>query len=283
MKRILLLVLLVAVGVSVALPQAATSKWAGFEGNKIHYYDTGDAKKKKDALVLVHGWTCSADFWNRTVNAFPQYRVIAVDLIGHGRSDKPKADYSMEYFARSIDAVMKAAKVQRAVLAGHSMGTPVVRQYYRLYPRKTLGLIVVDGALRPFAPRAEMEKYLAPIRADYATGAAKMIDGMLTPVRNSDLKAWIREQMLATPSHVALSAWDGMIDEKIWGSDKIDVPVLAVMAQGPWPADTETFYRSVAPKLEFHMWPGVTHFLFMERPTEFNELLAAFVEKNKLL
>ena len=50
------------------------------------------------------------------------------------------------------------------------------------------------------------------------------------------------------------------------------MPVLAILAKSPfWPADTEEFLRSLAPKLEFHMWEGVGHFLMMEKPKEFNE------------
>ena len=282
MKRFIFTTLIVVAAVSSALAQGAAGKWAKFDGNKIHYYDTGVAKGKT-ALVLVHGWTCSADFWSRSVNAFPQYRVIALDLPGHGLSDKPKANYTMEYFARSIDAVLKEAKVQKAVLAGHSMGTPVVRQYYRLFPQKTLGIVIVDGALRPFATAAQMEKYVEPLRTDYKPNAAKMVDGMLAPMKNADLKTWIRDAMLATPDFVALSAWSGMADDAIWGKDQIKVPVLTVLAAGQWPADTEEFNHSIAPQQEFHMWTGVSHFLMMERPTEFNELVAAFISKNKLL
>jgi len=82
----------------------------------------------------------------------------------------------------------------------------------------------------------------------------------------------------------AVSAMDGMASKAIWTNDKINVPVLAVMAKSPfWPADNEQFYRSVAPNLEYHMWEGVSHFLMMDKPTEFNEALAAFLMKNGLL
>ncbi len=66
------------------------------------------------------------------------------------------------------------------------------------------------------------------------------------------------------------------------GDDKINVPVLAVMTKG-WAPDTEQFYRSLAPRLEYHAMDGVGHFLMMEKPGEFNETLAAFITKNGLL
>ena len=113
------------------------SRFTKLDGARIHYVNYG---KGGDALVLIHGWTQNVDGWRDQVPDFAKrYRVIAIDLPGHGQSDKPQTTYSMDYFAQAVDAVLRDAKVKRAVLVGHSMGTPVARQFYRKYPEKTLG------------------------------------------------------------------------------------------------------------------------------------------------
>jgi pimeloyl-ACP methyl ester carboxylesterase len=257
-------------------------KWTNFDGNKVYYYDVGD-KKARTAIVFIHGWTCSADFWKDSLNAFPTYRVIALDLPGHGQSDKPKLDYTMAYFAKSVEAVLKEAKVNGVVLVGHSMGMPVARQFYRLYPAQTLGIVSVDGPLQPFGPSAQMQGFFAPLFNDYKNQSTKFIDGLLGPTRD-DVKTQIRPVMLATPDYVAVSAMKLMLDDSIWTNDQIKVPVLAIMAKNPqYPPNMEEGFRKVAPDLEFHMWDGVSHFLFMEKPKEFNDAVAAFIAKNKLL
>jgi pimeloyl-ACP methyl ester carboxylesterase len=274
----LLLPLLVA---TAARGAALESRFADFDGIKVHYQASG---KGDEALIFIHGWTCNSDFWRGQTSAFPSARVIAVDLPGHGQSDKPQTDYTMAYFARSIEAVMRHAGVKRAVLVGHSMGTPVIREFYRLYPDKTLGLVIVDGVLRLVMPPAQMEAFAQQLRANFKTVSAQMVDGMLTPVKDEKLKAEIRAAMLGTPEYVAVSAMTDMADQKIYAPDPIKVPVLAVLAKSPfWAADTESFIRSLAPDLEFHMWEGVSHFLMMERPDEFNRTLQAFLAKHKLL
>src|SRR5262249_39542402 len=89
-------------------------------------------------------------------------RLVLIDLPGHGRSDRPEVNYTMDLFARAVDAVLRDAGVEKAVLAGHSMGTPVVRQFYRMYPKKTLGLVAVDGALRSFLTNpAQVDQFVA--------------------------------------------------------------------------------------------------------------------------
>jgi pimeloyl-ACP methyl ester carboxylesterase len=90
--------------------------------------------------------------------------------------------------------------------------------------------------------------------------------------------------MLATPDYVAISAMDGMADEKIYNQDVIKIPVLAVLAKSPfWLPDTEAFLSSLAPNLELQMWDGVSHFLMMERPQQFDQAVDGFLKKNKLL
>lgn len=277
----------VALGVLLLLAAGAArgaeleSRFAKFGETKVHYRAGG---RGDEALVFVHGWTCHSEFWRGQTGGFPGLRVVAVDLPGHGRSDKPRVAYTMDYFARSIEAVMRDAGVKRAVLVGHSMGTPIVRQFYRLYPDKTLGLVAVDGGLRLFFPKAQMDQFVGMLRANYQAAATQMVDGMLTPIKDEKIKADIRKSMLATPDYVAVSAMEAMADEKLYEKDPIKVPVLAVLARSPfWAADTEQFLRSLAPKLEFHMWDGVSHFLMMERPQEFNQTLRAFLSGNALL
>jgi pimeloyl-ACP methyl ester carboxylesterase len=264
-------------------PAEAPSHYAKLDGSRVHYRSYG---KGRDALVFVHGWTCDMSFWRGQISDFEQRtRVIAIDLPGHGQSDKPQVAYTMELFARAVDAVMRDAGVERAVLVGHSMGTPVIRQFYRKYPQKTLALVIVDGPLRPFGDRKMMEQFIAPLRGpNYKEQASRFIDGMMGPQVSTALREQIKTSMLSTPQSVAISAMEGMADESIWKQDQIGVPVLAILAKTPfWPPDNEQLFRSLAPTLEYQMWEGVSHFLMMEKPKEFNEALAGFLNKNNLI
>ena len=276
---LLLLGLFVGSTVGQAVPE---SKWAKVNKNRVRYYDIGNVKAK-NALVLVHCWTCNVEFWKESYGAFANYRVIAMDLPGHGKSDKPKVDYSAEFYAKAVNAVMKKADVKQAVLVGHSMGTPIVRRFYELYPKKTLGLVIVDGGLIPYSNRAELDSFFEPIYRDYKNEAPRFIEGML-PYRAPDLANFIRSSMLATPEHVATSSLRLMADDSYAYHGTIDVPVLAIMAPSPyWPPDLEAKYKAIAPKLEFQMWPDAGHFLHMEQPAMFNSNVNDFIIRHTLL
>lgn len=269
--------------VQVGYGQRPKSNWAQLDGVKLHYYDIGNRGEKK-ALVLIHGWTGNAELWNGSYSSFPKYRVIALDLPGHGQSDKPKTDYTMDYFARAVNAVLVKAKVSGAVLVGHSMGMPIARQFYRLYPGKTLGIVNVDGSIRAFPDSMQFEGFIASFKSDYQKTRDGFVDGMIAPIKDERIKTAIRTSNVATPDYVGISAISQFADPELWKGDTIKVPVLAIFAESPWwPADTEQFFRSLAPDLEYHMWKGPTHFLFMERPAEFNQTINAWLVKKKLL
>ena len=266
-----------------ASTSAGESRYANLDGARIHYQNYG---KGREAVVLIHGWTCNLDYWRDQVPDFAKRnRVIALDLPGHGQSDKPELVYSMDLFARAVDAVMRDAKVERAVLVGHSMGTPIARQFYRKYPQKTLAIVIVDGGLRPFGDKKMRDTFTAAFRApNYKEAGMQMFAAMAGPQLPAETQERIKTSFLNTPQHVIVSAMEGMNDDSIYGPDKMNVPVLAILAKSPfWPADTEQFFRSISPNLDFHMWEGVGHFLMMERPKQFNEAVMVFLNKNSLL
>ncbi|MGH9904854.1 MAG: alpha/beta fold hydrolase [Pyrinomonadaceae bacterium] len=260
------------------------SRFTKLDGARVHYVNYG---KGSEAFMLIHGWTCNHDFWRDQVTDFAKRsRVIAIDLPGHGKSDKPQITYSMELFARAVDAVLRDAKVNRAVLVGHSMGTPIARQFYRKYPAKTLAIVVADGPLLPFGDKAMMEGMIAGFRGpSYKEAVTKMFDSMFGPLMSAETRDGIKASSLSTPQHVMVSAMEGMADPAIWGKDQVNVPVLAIMAKNEFfgPPNLDELYRVVAPKMEFQWWDGVGHFIMMEKPKEFNEAVLAFLDKNKLL
>jgi pimeloyl-ACP methyl ester carboxylesterase len=275
---------LILVAASFVSAQETDKKltFAKLNSTQIHYESHG---KGKDALVLVHGWGCNLNHWRDQIpDLSKRNRVIALDLPGHGLSDKPETNYDMDLFAAAIDAVMKDAGVERAVLMGHSMGTPVARQFYRKYPQKTLAIVIVDGGLRPFGTKEQREQFMAPLRGpNWKDAVAPMTAFMTSTLPEAD-KTRVKTSFETTPHHVLVSAMEAMGQDALYATDKINVPVLAILAKTPfWAPDTEQFLRSLAPDLEFQMWEGVDHFLFMGKPKEFNAAVIAFLDKKNLL
>ena len=281
-SRIFFILVTLLFATTTAVAADGESQYAKLDGARIHYKSYG---KGAAALVLVHGWTCNLDNWRDQIpDLSKRNRVIALDLPGHGQSDKPQIAYTMDLFADAIDAVMRDAKVERAVIAGHSMGTPVARQFYRKYPQKTLAIIIVDGGLRPFGTKEMRDGFVAAFRSPgYKQAGEQMFTQMMGKLPSPEQER-VRTSFANTPQYVLVSAMEDMNKETLYGPDKINVPVFAVLAKAPfWPPDTEQFLRGLAPDLELQWWEGVGHFLMMEKPKQFNDAVIAFLDTKNLL
>jgi pimeloyl-ACP methyl ester carboxylesterase len=261
----------------------APSRFAKLDKLRVHYKSLGTGKT---ALVLVHGWCCDMSFWSEQVPALAgKVRVVLIDLPGHGKSDRPKIDYTMDLFARAVDAVLQDAGVEEAVLAGHSMGTPVVRQFYRLFPKKTRALIAVDGIFRPITlDPAVLDKIVQQFSGpDFKEKAGKFFESMLGPKTPAQVRERAKTAMSNADQHVALSAMKGLFSPALWKEDRIEVPVLAIMAKAPfWNDEYRAAVKKMIPKLDYRKMDGVGHFLMLERPAEFNRILTAFLKQQGL-
>jgi len=253
---------------------------ATVDGAKIYWKSTGNGRQD---VILVHGWTCDDSSWAEQVPVlWRTYRVVTLDLPGHGQSGMPNGTWSMELFARAVEAVRAEAKIDKAVLVGHSMGTPVIRKYALMYPEHVSGLVLVDGLVQIPNPSAAA----GPPRAggpgpmtgpDGLKAREAMIRGMFGPLTTPPLQQHIMKMMMGAPEATAAGAMAATQDRTQWSDKPITVPVLAVYA-GTRPLASETAVKTLYPSAEYHQIPETAHFLMMERPTEFNRLLVAFLE-----
>ena len=255
-----------------------------YDGAKVHYESHG---KGKDAVVFIHGWTWDLTFWRGQAPVYEKRRALLVDLPGHGQSAKPEVAYTQERFARAVEAVMRDAGVESAVLVGHSMGTPVAITFMRLFPSKIKGLVIVDGFI-PEAPKdaaakeaqkAQIETMLKTWRAPtYKDQARKMIDSMFSDKTTPAQREEIRSKMMSTPQHVMVSAFEGMFGmEAPKPGETYAVPAAAIMVKRPRPG-YESRLKAIFPKLsKYEEWEGSGHFLMMESPERFNRSLEEFL------
>lgn len=273
MKR-LLPALLLSVSAFAPLLSAAT-----VDGIPLHYSSTGKGPR---TVILVHGWTCDETAWTGQVPALAtQYRVVTLDLPGHGKSGSPKdGKLSLDLFARAIEAVRAEVAADHVVLVGHSMGTPVVVQYARLYPRHTTALVFVDGLVtRPNRPGR------APAAVQWAGPDGRknreaMIRGMFTASTTPALQSKILQMMLAAPESTAVGAMEAMSDPAFWKNDVLAIPILGIYADKSG-LGNQAYMKDHFPHLEYTEIPGTGHFLMLEKPAEFNRLLTAFLNRQK--
>jgi pimeloyl-ACP methyl ester carboxylesterase len=235
-------------------------------------------------IVFVHGWTCDSSSWTGQVLEFAKdYRVVTLDLPGHGRSaSPPDGKLSMDLFARAVEAVRAeaGAGAERIVLVGHSMGAPVIRQYAHLYPERVAGLVAVDGPLDLRAFLATPPPGFPPPLTGPEGRAARegMIRSMFIAETPAALQDKILTMMLSAPEATAVGAMNAMLDPAILWTDVIHAPALSVWA-GTATVPSAATVKELYPNHDATQIAGTGHFLMMEKPTEFNRVLAEFLDK----
>jgi pimeloyl-ACP methyl ester carboxylesterase len=101
-------------------------------GNRLAYRDTGTGD---EVVVLLHGMAGSSDTWAGIIPKLAKsHRVIAPDLLGHGRSAKPRGDYSLGAFAVALRDLLDELGIDRATIVGHSLGGGVAMQFLFQHP-----------------------------------------------------------------------------------------------------------------------------------------------------
>ena len=121
-------------------------------GHRVAYRQSGaELDAGRPVVLLVHGLAGSSDTWKEVLPALGgDHSVIAPDLLGHGRSDKPQHDYSLGGHANMLRDLMVALGVERATVVGHSLGGGVAMQLAYQHARHCERLVLVSsGGLGP--------------------------------------------------------------------------------------------------------------------------------------
>jgi pimeloyl-ACP methyl ester carboxylesterase len=141
--------------ISPPITQSVPGTYWQWRGNSIYYVCSGEAQSNKPPLLLVHGFGASTDHWRKNIIQLQsQFQVWAIDLLGFGRSAKPKQDYSGNLWREQLHDFITEVIRQPTVLAGNSLGGYASLCVAAEYPKSTAGLILLNSA-GPFSDNLE--------------------------------------------------------------------------------------------------------------------------------
>jgi len=269
---LILLLIIGAIGAQAEWPRVVPSR----DGTPISFEVHGTGEP---TLVFVHGWSCDARYWRAQVPHFSRsYRVVTLDLAGHGHSGTIRSHYAISAFGEDVHAVTKAIGADRVILVGHSMGGAVIAEAARLMPDRVIGLIGVDTLHNIEYPmtRKALSKMLAPFQNDFRNGTRQFVKKMMSPRMKPQLREWILSDISAASPAVALSAMKDLMSQYITGEsakvfDDIHIPVISVNGD-MWPVNYAANRRHMA-SFDAIILKGADHFLMLERPKAFNRAL----------
>jgi pimeloyl-[acyl-carrier protein] methyl ester esterase len=259
------------------------------DGAKIYYEETGTGRP----LVFIHGWAMSGRVWHFQQELADSFRLITMDLRGHGHSSTAPDGYSLEGFVADVVALFEQLALTGALLVGWSMGAQVVLQAFSGLKLRLAGLLLVAGTPRFSAdqdyphglPPVEVKGLLRRLKRDYQKTMGDFFRGMFAEGEpdHAQYQRIIQEIVLNGRSPepaAALQSLQILAEADLRPNlGQIDCPVLLIHGSKDTiclPAASRYMAREL-PMARLQMIEGSGHAPFMARPAEFNSLVRGFM------
>ena len=246
-------------------------------------------------ILFVHGWGCSVYVFRRNMPALADagFRAIAVDLKGHGLSDKPIAssEYTIDSLVGHLRDIMDALELERPALAGHSLGGSLIHHFAARYPARVqcLGLLAPVGLrgvplMRLY--RAATPRILGPfIREINPRMIVKLALWRAYGHRGHFTKRDVEEFLAPSQFPEFAMAARELLHSYDWNAvDHREMRVLDVPAVGLWgaldhlmPRDGMGVYHQLLPRIVLQEIPGAGHIIPEETPGEVNASLVGLL------
>ncbi len=287
MKKQIIFLVMLFLAVSFLFTEAVycqTGTAVSKDGIKISYSSYG---KGDTALVFIHGWSCDQTAWKRQIPYFDKkYKVITLDLAGHGKSGKQRTIYTMELFGQDVAAVVNKIKASKIILLGHSMAGVVIIETAKIIPDKITALVGIDTMQnfeQEYTPE-QVAEVVKPFKQNFKKTADSFIRNMFVKDSNPAFVDSIVHKMASADPKIAISAMEEMFKTSyIKNPPNIKTPVWCLNAD-LWPTNAEGNRKYVS-EFNVHIMHGVGHFLMLEKPDEFNkqldEIITEILNKTK--
>jgi len=230
-------------------------------------------------VLFAHSFAGDLSHWVSTLGHLQSQRqVVAFDFKGHGKSPTAAGAYSYDELAKDIDAVADAARLDRFVLVGHSMGAAIAAEYAAVNAQRVAALVLVDPPLRPGAiPPDQIQSIHDALEKDpYA-----VVEQFWTQQMFIDARPEVRQRLLASLHQLPRDATIQLT------RDAFAVDSSLALARYPGPKftivtprnDTPLSLHNAVPDVRHAVVQGTGHWIHLDDPDAFNRALDEFLKR----
>ena len=256
-----------------------------FQNKEINFRDEGSG----NPLILLHGFLGSLEIWKDFSTVLSKkYRVISIDLPGHGKTENFSEAHTMDFMAETVKAVLDNLKIEKCVMAGHSMGGYAALSFAEKYTDFLQGLCLFHSHAMPDTPEAKInrERAINAVSLNRKGFINQFISELFAPENLEKLKEYIedqKEKARQIPKETIIAAQSGMKERsgKINLLTEISVPILFIVGKkdSRIPIDKILVQTILPTHSEVLILGKVGHMGFIEATEETMKTLDCFVNK----
>jgi pimeloyl-ACP methyl ester carboxylesterase len=273
--KVILLALALAACSSPAAPQipappsVVTGTVKTADGIELAYDVRG---RGETALVFVHCWSCDRTYWKNQLDEFARdYRVVSLDLGGHGASGDNRATWTIAALGGDVQAVIEKLELKRVIVIGHSMGGPVSLDVARRLPGRVIGVVCADtlhDAERKMPPEMA-QQIVASFETDFAGTMREGMKFMLREKTDPALRDWLTTKAAAAKPVIGFELGP------LLAAAKVPIRCINAAPAGEMAPATNIEVNRKHADFDAVIMDDVGHFLQLEKPEEFNAKLRA--------
>ncbi|MEX2245291.1 MAG: alpha/beta hydrolase [Dehalococcoidia bacterium] len=231
-------------------------------------------------MLFVHGWCCDrSHFAPQMAHFSPRHRCVAVDLRGHGDSDKPESAYTFDVFADDLAWLCGELKLTKPVVVGHSMGGAIALALAARHPQLASAIVMLDApVIFPPAAASDVGPFLEALRTPACHDVLREFfsQRLFIPTDDATRKARILDGAARMRQHVIVACFEAILGFDSDASARAcRVPALYVVADPPL-AELLRF-REACPQLMTAQTAGSGHFHQLEVPDQINAMIERFL------
>ena len=257
-------------------------KFVEIDGNKIRYLESGSSKK---TLVLVHGLGASSERWQYVLPFFEkEFHVIVPDLIGFGYSDKPIADYTIDFFSNFLEKFLKTLGIDKTSIIGSSLGGQIGAEFTCQNTDSVEKLVLVSpsGIMKHSTPALDAYVMAALYPSDNsASNAFQMMSGNKN-IDKKTIKGFVMRMKLPNAKMAFMSTLLGLKDSEIISEKLVSIksPTLIVWGENDpvIPVKYAQSFVSGIDDCRFVKMKNCGHTPYVESPDKFYKIVSNFLK-----
>lgn len=257
---------------------------ARINGISLAYSDQGTGLP----IVLLHAFPLNRTMWAAQEKALSlHFRVITIDLRGHGESDAPLWHYTLDQAADDVRALLDHRSIQQAVFAGLSMGGYILFAFYRKYADRVKGMVLADTRAQADTPEGKEGRFQMAQTA-YKKGPAAIADIMIPKLLSPATIQTKPEILRNVRSMIEGNQISGIAGDLMAMAERPDsIPLLRQITcptqiivgeldLSTPPSDAKLMAEQI-PGTRLAIIPGAAHLSNLEQPEAFNQIVGSFL------